>query len=84
MTTKEFNKEFKYRKSDVKCCLTCVHARRWAFESRYSEDPADLSAMCLEDNAPKESITFGDGSKERKYVNAFSVCDKYQKDKHVD
>lgn len=83
MTGKEFNKEFNYRKTEVKSCLTCVHARRWAFESRYSEDPTDLSAMCLEENAPRDQITIGGGSVERKYVNPFHVCDKYKKDKDV-
>ena len=83
MTTKEFDKEFKYRKAEVKCCLTCVHARRWAFEGRYSEDPSDLSAMCLEENAPMEPVTIGGMGVERKYVNPFHICDKYKKDKDV-
>lgn len=83
MTGKEFDKQFNYKKVDVKCCLTCLNARRWAFEGRYSEDPSDLVAMCLEENAPRDPITFGGGSVERKYVTPFHICDKYKKDKDV-
>lgn len=82
MTTKEYDKAHGYKPVQVECCLTCIHARRWGFENRYSEDPSDLTAMCLSEDAPKEPITFG-GSAERKYVNPFHVCDQYNRDKEI-
>lgn len=83
MTTKEFDKAYNYKQTVPECCLTCVHARRWAFEGRYSEDPSDLSAMCLNEDAPHEQIAFGGSSTERKYVNPFHICNCYKRDKEI-
>lgn len=83
MNTKEFDKTNNYRHvDDLKCCLTCLNARRWGFEGSYSEDPSDLSAMCLDSDAPNDPVSFGK-SHERKYVGAFFVCDKWKKDKNI-
>ena len=82
MTAKEFDKVNNFRYVAIECCLTCEHARRWGFENRYSEDPSDLSAMCLAEDAPKEPITFG-SSVERKYVNPFHICNQYKRDKEI-
>jgi len=83
MTTKEFDSSFNYKHvNDIECCLNCIHSRRWSFEGRYSEDPSDLQAMCLDKDAPSDPILFG-GHTERKYVGAFFKCDKYSRDKNV-
>ena len=82
MTTKEYDKAHDYKKVEIKCCLTCAHSRRWAFDNRYSENPVELSAMCLSNDAPQEPILIG-GHTERKYVDPFHVCDQYEKDKYL-
>lgn len=82
MTTKEFDNTHKYKAVNIECCLTCEHARRWCFEGRYSEDPSDLSAMCLAEDAPNEAHVFG-GTVERKYVNPFHICNSYKRDKAI-
>jgi hypothetical protein len=83
MTTKQFNDTHHYKHlNDIKCCLNCINGRRWSFETRDSEDPSDLSAMCLDEDAPHEPVNFGVKT-ERKYVGAFYICDKWKKDKDI-
>jgi len=84
MNKKEFDTAHSFKKfNELKCCLSCVHARRWSFESSYSEDPNDLTAMCLHEDAPNEIQQEGSYSRERKYVGPFGLCNGWKRDKEI-